>query len=88
MTRISSLLVAVSLAVMPVASFAQQNATTTDKPAVSQPVKTDAKSPVVHTAKVEAAPKTTVAPKVTKDTAHAKATTPAPATKTAEPNKS
>jgi hypothetical protein len=78
MTRISSLLLATGLAILPIGAFAQQN--TTPAAPAAQVTKTDVKAPGV---------KTPVATKDAKAT-HAKlgATTPAVPAKTAEPSKS
>ena len=96
MTRISSLLLATGLAILPAGAFAQQNATpsTTQmaQPATTaaQTTKSDVKTPAMHMTKTPAATvKTTVVSKDTKAT-HAKlgTTTPATPAKTAEPSKS
>jgi len=83
MKRISSLFLATSLVISPVAAFAQQTAAPAAAPMgqpATQVTKTDAKAPSV---------KTPVATKDTKAT-HAKlgTTTPATPAKTAEPSKS
>jgi hypothetical protein len=76
MTSISSLFLATSLVILPVAAFAQQTAAPTGQNA-TQVTKTDAKASGIKT------------PVATKDT-HAKlgTTTPAAPAKTAEPGKS
>jgi hypothetical protein len=99
MTRISSLLLATGLAIMPVGAFAQQNASPAATPmaqaapSTAQATKADTKTPSPLAGKTETKTPAAVVktPVVTKDikSTHAKLSTPAPATtKTAEPNKS
>jgi hypothetical protein len=101
MTRISSLILATGLAILPLSAFAQPttapSATPTAQPAATptaQPATKAMAQPAVQTSKTDVkvpatTAKTEIAPKVTKST-HAKLNTKAPAVpaKTAEPSKS
>ncbi|MEA2727351.1 MAG: hypothetical protein QOD93_2445 [Acetobacteraceae bacterium] len=80
MTRISSLLAAITLAILPITAFAQQNAT---------PANTTMEKPAAAAAPTNATPsaKTAVSTKDAKSS-HAKLGTTIPAAKTIQPSKS